>query len=261
MRQRTPRGTTLWEQDTEGIESAMPIDDAPRVGGNKDFVDAMSIRALHRYPDVSGDQRLYRTLLDALGAMTAGRPDADEIYNGLVRRLGEDEEFVVVVLKTLESLDESEYQERWALLQLAIDLEHPAAGEYLAEFVRRPISEERSEDPVHGVSTVTEEVILRTTAIEGLARLFRHDFDSTDVLLETIASSDYGAVRRASWFALIDGGRQDAVERARGMLQDSEYRWIVDLRRIPVHEAVQHDPKLINRDRPSRSDIPPPFNE
>ena len=239
----------------------MPIEDAPRVGGNRDFVDAMNIAALHRFPDVSGDERLYRALIDALGAMTAGGPDADEVYNRIVRRLGEDEEFVVVVLKTLESLDESEYQERWAVLQLAIDLEHPVAGGYLAEFVRRPIPEERSQDPVHGVSTVTEEVILRTTAIEGLARLFRRDFDSTDVLLETVASSDYAAVRRASWFALIDGGRDDAVQRARGLLQESEYGWIVDLKRIPVQEAEQHDPKLINPDQPSRSDIPRPFNE
>ncbi len=239
----------------------MPFDDAPRVGGNKEFVDTINIRALRRYPDVSGDERLYRALTDALGAMTASGSDADEVYNGMVRRLGEDEEFVVVVLKTLDSLEESEYQERWALLQLAIDLEHPTAGEYLAEFVRRPIPEERSEDPVHGVSTVTEEVILRTTAIEGLARLFRRDFDSTGVLLETVASSDYAAMRRASWFALIDGGRDDAVERARGLLQESDYGWIVDLRRIPVQEAEQHDPKLIDPDRPSRHDIPAPFNE
>jgi hypothetical protein len=239
----------------------MPIDDAPRVGGNKDFVDALTIRELHRYPDVSNDERLYRTLIDALGAMTASGPDADEVYNGLVRRLGEDKEFVVVVLKTLESLEDSDYQERWALLQLAIDLEHPAAGEYLAEFVRRPIPEERSQDPVHGVSTVTEEVILRTTAIEGLARLFRRDVDSTDVLLETVGSSDYAAMRRASWFALIDGGRDDAVERARGLLQESEYGWIVDVRRISVQEAEQHDPKLIDPDRPSRVDIPAPFGE
>jgi hypothetical protein len=238
----------------------MPIDDAPRVGGNKEFVDELTI-ALHRYPDVSGDERLYRTLLGAIGAMTASGPDADEVYNGMVRQLGEDAEFVVLVLKTLESLDESEYQERWALLQLAIDLEHPVAGDYLSEFVRRPIPEERSQDTVHGVSTVTEEVILRTTAIEGLARLFRRDFDSTEVLLETVGSSDYAAVRRASWFALIDAGRDEAVERARGLLQESEYGWIVDLRRIPVHEAEQHDPKLINPDRLSRSDIPPPFNE
>lgn len=239
----------------------MPIDDAPRVGGNKDFVDTLHISTVHQYPDVSGDERLYRTLIDTLGAMTASGPDADGVYNSIVRRLGADEEFVVVVLKTLESLEESQYQERWALLQLAIDLEHPAAGEYLAEFVRRPIPEERSKDPVHGVSTVTEEVILRTTAIEGLARLLRRDFDSTDVLLEIVASSDYAAVRRASWFALIDGGRVDAVERARALLQESEYGWIVGLRRVPVHEAEQHDPKLIDPNRPSRSDIPPPFNE
>lgn len=239
----------------------MPFDDTPRVGGNRDFVDTLNIVALRRFPDVSGDERLYRMLLDAVGAMTAGGPAADEIYNGLVRQFGEDEQFVEVVLKTLDSLEESEYQERWALLQLAIDLEHPVAGRYLAEFIRRPIPEERSEDPVHGVSTVTEEVILRTTAIEGLARLFRRDVDSTDVLLEMVASSDYTAVRRASWFALIDGGRDEAVQRARALLQESEYGWIAELRRIPVQEAEQHDPRLINPDEPSRSEIPRPFNE
>jgi hypothetical protein len=111
------------------------------------------------------------------------------------------------------------------------------------------------------VSTVTEEVILRTTAIEGLARLFRRDVDSSDVLLETIASSDYTAMRRAAWFALIDGGRDDAVERARGILQESEYGWIVDLRRIPVQEAEQHDPRLIDPGRQPGGDIPAPFNE
>ena len=157
--------------------------------------------------------------------------------------------------------EESEYQERWALLQPAIDLEHPVAGEYLAEFVRRPIPEERSEDPVHGVSTVTEEVILRTTAIEGLARLFRRDFDSTDVLLETVASSDYAAMRRASWFCAHRrwsrrrggaGARTAAGERVRMDRRSAAH---------PVQEAEQHDPRLINPDRPLRSDIPPPFNE
>ncbi|MET0909427.1 MAG: hypothetical protein ABWZ99_08150 [Ilumatobacteraceae bacterium] len=237
----------------------MPIDDAPRVGGNKNFVDELTITAVHRYPDVSGDERLYRTLMDALAAMTGGGPDADENYQRTIRELGADDEFVGVVLKTLDALEEDEYQERWALVQLAIDLENRAAGDYLVEFVRREIAPERSKDPVHGVSTVTEEVILRTTAIEGLARLFRHDYDASDALLEIVSSAEYTALRRASWFALIDGGRDDAVERAREVLRDSDYAWIADLKRIPVQEAEQHDPERIHP--PTRGDIPPPFNE
>jgi hypothetical protein len=237
----------------------MPIDDAPRVGGNKNFVDELTITAIHRYPDVSGDEQLYRTLMEALATMTGGGPDADENYQRTIRELRDDDTFIDVVLKTLDALEEDEYQERWALIQLAIDLEQPAAGDYLVEFVRRDIPPERSKDPVHGVSTVTEEVILRTTAIEGLARLFRHDYDSSDALLEIVSSAEYVALRRASWFALIDNGRDDAVERARETLRDGDYGWIADLKRIPVHEAEQHNPERINP--PKRGDIPPPFNE
>jgi hypothetical protein len=51
------------------------------------------------------------------------------------------------------------------------------------------------------------------------------------------------------------------VARARELLQQSEFAWIVDLRRIPVHEAIQHDPRLIDPDRQPRGGIPAPFNE
>jgi hypothetical protein len=239
----------------------MPIDDAPRVSGNKEFTDRLNIREWRRYPDVSRDKRLYGALNDALGAMTAGGPDADKVYSRVLDQLKDDGEFVLLVLKTLDAVEDSAYPERWALLQLAIDLQHPAAGKYLSEFVRRPIPEERAEDTAHGVSTVTEEVILRTTAIEGLARLFRRDFDATEVLLEVAGSSDYVAMRRAAWFALVDGGRDDALGRARKLLERSDYGWIADLKRIPVQEAEQQDPRLVYPEKTHRGEVPPPFNE
>jgi len=237
----------------------MPYNDTPRLGGDKDeFRDELNIRERRNFPDVSGDDRLYRRLTETVAVMTAGGPHADEIYHEALRGQQDDEEFVILVFKTLDALDGSSYIERWALLQLAIDLEHPVAAEYLAEFVRRPVPEEQSEDPGHGLSTVTEEVILRTTAIEGLARLLRRDVDTTDTLLETIASSGYVAMRRAAWFALVESGRDDAVERARSILDGSGDGWIADLRRIPVEEAEQHDPQLID---PPRGGIPSPYEE
>ena len=44
----------------------MPIDDAPQVGGNKQYGDTMNVTAWRRYPDVSGDERLYAALTNAL---------------------------------------------------------------------------------------------------------------------------------------------------------------------------------------------------
>jgi hypothetical protein len=239
----------------------MSIRDAPRVGGNKEFIDQLRIREVRRYPDVSGDEALYAKLNHAVASMTASGPDAGEVYYRLLHRLGEDGELAVLTIKTLDAVEESAYLERWALLQLAIDLRHPAIGEYLAEFVRRPIPEETAADTAHGVSTVTEEVILRTTAIEGLARLFQRGFDATDVLLEIAGTSEYIAMRRAAWFALIDGDRNEALRRARELLERSGYGWIADLKRIPVQEAEQHDPRLINPERERPRGIPPPFFE
>jgi hypothetical protein len=239
----------------------MPINDAPHVGGNKEFADQLNIRERRSYPDVSKDQRLYRALNDVLGAMTAAGPDADEAYSHALHHANHDEKFVHLVLKTLDAVEESAYPERWALLQLTIDLRHPATGDYLSKFVRLPIPKERSKDPVHGVSTVTEEVILRTTAIEGLSRLFSQGYDSADVLLDVAGSSDYVAMRRAAWFALVDRGREDDLRRARELLEKSNFGWIADLKRVPVQEAEQHDPKRVYPPRTQRGEIPPPFNE
>lgn len=240
-------------------DRAMTDDDTPRLGG--DEFDQLTIREVRVFPDVSGDERMYATLREAIDAMTAGGPKADEIYHETLHRRQEDEEFVVLVLKTLDALEESDYLERWALVQLAIDLEHPVAAGYLLGLVLRPVPPEQSEDPAHGISTVTEEVILRTTAVEGLARLFRRGFDSSDGLLELIATSEYVALKRSAWFALSENAGEGAVARARSLLDERGDGWITELRRIPVQEAKQQDPRLIDPNRPPRENIPAPYDE
>jgi hypothetical protein len=240
----------------------MPIDkDAPRLRTKDGEGDDATLTSIRSLPDITGDERLYALLANTVAAMTAGGVRAEEAYRAALEAVRDDEAFVAVTVRTAEALDEDSYQERWALTQLAIDLEHPAAVHYLGDLVRRPVPEERAEDPSHGLSTVTEEVILRTTAIEGLARLQRRDIDTADVLLDTITSSDYVSLRRAAWFALLDGGRQDAAERAKAILVDRGDGWITELRRMPVEEAPQADPRLIGRGKRRRDEVPTPFDE
>ena len=62
---------------------------------------------MRQIPDILGDERLYRELLELAGAMTENGRDADRNYQEMLRRHGEDEDFVVLVLKTLDALDES----------------------------------------------------------------------------------------------------------------------------------------------------------
>ncbi len=240
----------------------MPRDkDAPTLRRKDDEGDDATLARIRPIPDITGDERLYAMLIDTVTAMTAGGVRAEEAYREALAAVREDDTFAEVTVRTAEALDEDAYEERWALTQLAIDLEHPVVEHYLSDLVRRQVPEERAEDPSHGLSTVTEEVVLRTTAIEGLARLQRHDIDTADVLLETIATSDYVSLRRAAWFALLDGGRQDAAERAQAILVDRGDGWITELRRIPVEEAPQADPHLIDEAEWRRDEAPAPFDD
>jgi hypothetical protein len=234
-------------------------ENTPRVRGTEP--DEFAIRDMRSFPDISGDPRMFRRLTDTVAVMTAGGARAEEIYQRALARVRDDEDFAVLVLKTHDALAQDAYIERWALVQLAIDLEHPAAGELLADIVRRPVPDERSADPAHGISTVTEEVLLRTTAMEGLSRLFRHGVDTSDVLLETIARADYTAMRRAAWFALVDGDQRDTLERARALLDERGDGWIADLQRHTVSDAEQADIDRIDPPQKDLPDIPRPFDE
>ncbi|WP_439592426.1 hypothetical protein [Microbacterium sp.] len=238
-------------------------DDTPSLGGERreaegDLAEAGSRRVI---PDISGNPDAYARLIDIIGTMTSSGARADALYQRALKRASGDPEFVTLVAKTAGSLEEDAYEERWALTQLIVDLESPDAADALVELVRAPIPPEKAEDPSHGLSTVTEEVILRTTAIEGLARLQHRDVDTTDTLLETISASDYVSLRRASWFALVDGGRDDAIEKARSILGDRGDSWITELKRIPVEEAPQADRAQIGRAKPRpRRPLPEPFD-
>lgn len=238
-------------------------DDAPRLGrhtkeGEGDLAEAGLRRTI---PDISNDPDAYGRLIDIIGAMTSSGERADVRYRRSLTRASRDSGFVTLVARTAATLEEEAYEERWALTQLLVDLESPDAAEALTDLVRAPIPPEKSKDPSHGLSTVTEEVILRTTAIEGLARLQRQEVDTTDTLLETISGSEYVSLRRAAWFALVDGGRDDAVERARSILTDRDEAWITELKRIPVEEAPQADRAQIGRAKPRpRRPLPEPFD-
>lgn len=234
-------------------------DDIPVLRRRADDSDDVLVRYHRTIPDVTGDERVYARVADALSVMTASGARAEDDYRKLLRSARRDDEFAEILAKTAASTEADAYEERWALTQLLVDLENPAAVGYLADLVRSPVPEEKAEDPSHGLSTVTEEVILRTTAMEGLSRLQRRGADTAEVLLESVASAEYVALRRAAWFALVDGGAEDAARHARALLVERGEEWIADIKRIPVEEAPQAE--VESKGRRPREDAPSPFDE
>jgi hypothetical protein len=78
-----------------------------------------------------------------------------------------------------------DYPTRWAHVHAASELRHPAALPFLRNLILTPIPPEESPDP-HSFSTVGEETILRTTAVEGIGYLARGRADATEMLFEAL---------------------------------------------------------------------------
>lgn len=222
--------------------------------------DTFSVASYRTIPDVGADRRLWQRLIAAVSAMTASGAGAEEAYQSALADLREHgADAVHVIAATYEQLEEGAYQERWALVQLLTDLSLPETTAFFADLVQRPVPKERSRDTVHGVSTVTEEVVLRTTSMEGLARRIRDgDRAAVNALLPAL-EHEYVAMRRAAWHALVDGGDEDGIAKGRDILIARGDEWIVDLRRTPVAETSQPRPEP-GEARPT-TEPPAPFDQ
>ena len=108
-----------------------------------------------------------------LEAMYGAGDDAEASYAGVLEELRAHADEAVIVLAQQEaSCDARTYPRRWALIHAATQLQHDAALPFLRQVVLNPIPPERSDRP-HSYSTVKEETVLRTTAVEGVGALAR----------------------------------------------------------------------------------------
>jgi len=138
-----------------------------------------------------------------------------------------------------EAMDEDQYLERWSLVQLLTDLRHPTAVPFLTEVLRRPIPPERSPDPAHGISTVGEEIIIRTTAIEALARLAADgDASAKAQLLEQVQHRNF-SIRRAAVQAITESGDAELMQRVRRELEGTDNERLLQYRRVDVRSVPQ----------------------
>jgi hypothetical protein len=186
--------------------------------------------------------------------MNAAGESAEQKYQSRLDLLRERAgEVVSEVGARYDALEEDQYLERWSVVQLLTDLRRSASVNVLEEILRRPIPPERSPDPAHGFSTVGEETIIRTTAVEALARLAADgDQRSKQALLGNVRHPSF-SVRRAAVQAIVDTGDADLVERARRELADTDDRRLFELRRVEVQSVPQAE-----GGRFLKQDTPPP---
>ena len=208
-----------------------------------------------------GDERVAALVVEAVNLMGGFGEGAEDRYQrqlGVLREQGD--EVLRLISDAYSRLTESAYVDRWSLIQLLADLESPAATGALKEFLAEEIPEERSRDP-HSFSTVAEEVMIRTTAVEALARVAAGgDPDAIDVLHEQVRHPQF-SVRRAAVQALVATGDRRVLERLREELRETDELRLLDIKRIDVTEAPQATGGLfLARPGTDERDEPPPHD-
>ncbi|MFG2668397.1 hypothetical protein ACGFY6_29695 [Streptomyces sp. NPDC048387] len=158
----------------------------------------------------------------ATQAMSGVGDQAEERYQaalGALRAKPQDD-LLALMRRGWESLPRVAYIERWGLVQLLTDLRLSSASELLGDILATPVPHDRGYDQEQGrdqddrFPPAVHEVILRTTAVEGLVRLAGEGNGRAVELLAQHVNHEERAVRVACIIALRELGGQSGVDLA-----------------------------------------------
>ena len=201
-------------------------------------------------------------LMNFMAAINAAGEDAEDVYKGALEALrGKADEAIIEIARLENCCHQGDYPTRWGLIHAAAELRHHAALPFFRSVVLTPIPPERSPDP-HS-STVAEETILRTTAVDGVADLARRgDKAAVEALFDFMAVPSI-SIKRAAVQGLL---KVEQGESLRGRIEERlcpEDRFLLDIRPLDVRKAQQiSDPEAQLSDagrsasKPATPDLP-----
>lgn len=202
----------------------------------------------------SVDAKLAQRIVDAINLMGGVGEQAEACYqkalDGLARR---SKDVVKALAEEYERLDASHYLDRWALIQLMADLGHEAALEPIDQLLSSRIPEELSPDP-HSFTTVGEEVMIRTTAVEVVTRIAAGgNARALEILLRHATHENFSIKRAAVQGYLAHGGEEARATLSKVLPERDHY--ILDIKRMDVRKAPQAEGGLHLACR-GRADVP-----
>lgn len=225
--------------------------DAPRLGTDDTFAPQEAARAAKPRPDPNNIQD---SVDAALSQMSAAGADAELNYQQALRGLASNPQAAVTaVVDRYRAADEDQYIERWTQVHLLADLRDSNAAAIFDTIVSTPIPPEQAPGMVT-YSTVGEEVMIRTTAIEGLTRLAAQGDRQALDLLRKHTRHDAFSVKRAAIQGYIEAAGAGARDELRKTLPQEDH-FILDLRRAEVQDVPQ--PRIESTSNETEAERPP----
>lgn len=201
-----------------------------------------------------------QVLANLLKAMTGVGADAEERYaRALDEARAQAADVMIEIARADRESDDGDYGLRWALVYAATQLATVESLPYLRSVVTTPIPPESSEDP-HEFSVVTEETILRTTAIDGLEGLAAAgEPDAVDSLFTALAQPSL-SMRRAAVQAILASPNGEQWRGRISEILPPEQHFLIDIRRVGISDIPQvRDPRVHLVEGAGEESEPPPL--
>ena len=211
--------------------------DTPYLGG-PDTLDAKVVEHPFSFRG-SRDKELNALIVEAVNRMGGAGEHAEDRYRRALEPLRERaDEALDVVVAEYEALPEDSYLDRWSLVYLLSELRNPRATKALNRIITSRIPAEKARES-HDISTVTEEVMIRTTAVEGVVRLSGDGVEEARKVLLRHAKHRMLSIRRACVQGLMETGTEADRRELRALLKERGDEQLLQIKRIDVREAPQ----------------------
>jgi hypothetical protein len=210
------------------------------------------------FPD-SADKRLSALVVEAVNRMGGFGDNAEDDYQQAIEGLrARGDDVLDVIVAAYEALPEDRYLDRWSLVQLMAELRHPGAVKALNRIIGSRIPAEQAKG-LHNASTVAEEVMIRTTAVEAVVRLSADGVEEAGAVLLRHAKSRTFSIRRACVQGVLETGTDQDKRQLRAILKERGDQDLLKVKRMDVREVPQATGGrfVVN---PSVKDDPPPYD-
>lgn len=225
-----------------------PTGDAPGTD------DALQLPDKHGPGFSRGPDAVY--LNNFIKAMNATGDDADSNYQAALRDLRRNsDEVMVAIAQRSGACRERDFSHRWALVYAAAQLQSPVSLPFLRSLVLSPIPPEQSPAP-HSFSTVAQETILRTTAVEAVGFLARkRRGKALDALFEFLAISSI-SIRRAAVQSSLAVDKRLRNKIAEWLPKDARYLLDIVPRKVRDVPQIKNPKRHLRKELAKKADPP-----
>lgn len=183
------------------------------------------------------DKKLNTLIVNAINAMGAFGDDAEKQYQRYLKQLKENDSGILIT--EYSNLHESQYLDRWSIVQLVSDICNEKNLDFFNKVIIEKIPKEKSKE-THSFSTVGEEVMIRTTAIDGISKLAGNgNKEAVNSLLNHTNNQNF-SIKRAAIQAFIEVGGKDSIEILKKHLP-KESHFILEIKRTDARNVPQAD--------------------